>query len=350
MKAIQIDKPYNSSLKVINPKKLGKYDILIEVGYCGICGTDLHIYEGKVPFVKYPIIPGHEFSGKVAAIGSEVVNIDIGEKVAVNPNLSCKDYRFSKENYCFYCRKNRPHFCNNWEAIGVTMDGAYAEYVVCPISSVFKIPKNVSLREAVFMEPIACCLHGLNRLNLSPENNVLIIGAGPIGLLMTALIKTEYKSRIIVSEPNTFRRMQAISQGADIVIDPQSESLDEIILNETEGNGVDNAIEAVGSVQTALEAIKILNKGGEALIFGVTEIEETIDLKLHNLYSKELSLFGSFTNPHENYEALKFLENKTIDTSKIISHILPLDRIEEGLMFLKKGSDNVLKILVKPEE
>ena len=167
---------------------------------------------------------------------------------------------------------------------------------------------------------------------------------------MTALIKTEYKSRIIVSEPNTFRRMQAISQGADIVIDPQSESLDEIILNETEGNGVDNAIEAVGSVQTALEAIKILNKGGEALIFGVTEIEETIDLKLHNLYSKELSLFGSFTNPHENYEALKVLENKKVNTSKIISHVLSLDRIEEGLMFLKKGSDNVLKILVKPEE
>lgn len=350
MKAIQIDKPYNSSLKVINPKKLGIHDILIEVGYCGICGTDLHIYEGKVPFVKYPIILGHEFSGKVAAIGSEVRNIDIGEKVAVNPNLSCKDYHFSKENYCFYCRKNRPHFCYKWEAIGVTTDGAYAEYVVCPISSVFKIPKNVSLKEAAFMEPIACCLHGLKRLNLTPENTVLIIGAGPIGLLMTALIKTEYKSRIIVSELNKFRRMQAISQGADIVIDPRSESLDEIILNETEGNGVDNAIEAVGSVQTAFEAIKFLNKGGEALIFGVTEIEETIDLKLHNLYSKELSLFGSFTNPHENYEALKLLENKTVNTSKIISHILSLDRVEEGLMLLNKGIDNVLKILIKPDD
>ena len=184
----------------------------------------------------------------------------------------------------------------------------------------------------------------------SPENKVLIIGAGPIGLLMTALIKTEYKSKIIVSEPNKFRRMQAISQGADIVIDPQSESLEEIILNETEENGVDNAIEAVGSVQTAHEAIKFLNKGGEVLIFGVTGIEETINLKLHTLYSKELSLFGSFTNPHENYEALKLLENKTLNTSKIISHIFSLNKVEEGLMILKKGSNNVLKILVKPEE
>ncbi|MHA2074451.1 MAG: alcohol dehydrogenase catalytic domain-containing protein, partial [Candidatus Hodarchaeales archaeon] len=318
--------------------------------YCGICGTDLHIYEGKVPFVKFPIIPGHEFSGKVAAIGSEVINIDIGEKVAVNPNLSCKDYRFSKKNYCFYCKKNRPHFCNNWEAIGVTMAGAFAEYVVCPISSVFKIPRNISLREAVFMEPIACCLHGLNRLNFTPKNTVLIIGAGPIGLLMTTLIKMEYKSRIIVSEPNKFRRMQAISQGADIVIDPRSESLEEIILNETEGNGVDNAIEAVGSLQTASEAIKYLNKGGEVLIFGVTEPKKSIDLILNNLYSKELSLFGSFTNPHENYQALEFLENKVLNASKLVSHELSLNRVEEGLMLLRNRSDNVLKILVKPEE
>jgi threonine dehydrogenase-like Zn-dependent dehydrogenase len=303
-----------------------------------------------MPFVKFPIIPGHEFSGTIAAIGSSVKNFIVGEKVSINPNLSCADFGSKKEAFCFYCKKNRPHFCENWRAIGVTMDGAFAEYVVCPASSAYRIPNNVSLREAAFMEPIACCLHGLYQLKITSGSIGLVIGAGPIGLLIISLLKSLYKSHVIVSEPNSSRRSVAKLLGANLTIDPINESLEEIILNETERNGVDIAIEAVGSGLTSSEALKYTNKGGKVLIFGVSEPEETIDLNLFDLYSKEISLFGSFTNPYENNDAMKVLKNKTIDISRLISHELPLEKLEEGLQLSKKGSDNVSKILVRIDE
>ncbi len=348
MKAGQFERPFNINVGGYDIPPIGEYDLLVKVAYCGICGTDLHIYEGQVPFVQFPIIPGHEFSGTIAAIGSKVTNFSIGEKIAINPNLSCKDRRYNLQEYCYYCKKNRPHFCTNWEAIGVTMNGGFSEFVRCPSTSAFKVPNKVSLKEAAFMEPIACCLHGLRHIRISSEDTVLVIGAGPIGLLMISLIESQYRSKIIVSEPNQSRRHFAQDFGADIVIDPNNESLKEIIKTETDEEGVDASIEAVGSSATVEEAINLLNKGGKALIFGVSN--DTIKLNLFELYSKELSLFGSFTNPHENDEALNILKSKSLKTSELISHILPIERLEEGLKMMKTKNENVKKIFVQFKE
>ncbi|MFX0087293.1 MAG: zinc-dependent alcohol dehydrogenase family protein [Candidatus Hodarchaeota archaeon] len=350
MKAMQFENPFTVKLREIKISELGKNDLLIKVGYTGICGTDLHIYEGKNPFVKFPIIPGHEFSGTITAVGSSVMNFVQGENVSINPNLSCIDLGLKEENYCFYCKRVRPHFCKNWKAIGVTVNGAFAEYVVCPSTSAYRIPENVSLKEAVFMEPIACCLHGIYKLKITSGSIVLIIGAGPIGLLMVSLIKSLYNSHIIVIEPRISRRNLAKLFGANLIIDPINESLNEVIETETEGNGVDFAIEAVGSRVTSYIALEFLNKGGKALIFGVSKPMETIVLNLFELYNKEISLIGSFTNPYENNDAMKILQNKSINISKLISHELPLEKLEEGLQLLKRGLDNAIKILIRIED
>ncbi|MFX0124233.1 MAG: zinc-dependent alcohol dehydrogenase family protein [Candidatus Hodarchaeota archaeon] len=326
--------------------KLGNYDLLVKIYFCGICGTDLHIYEGQVPFVKYPIIGGHEFSGKITNIGLKVKGFSIGDKIAVNPNLSCKDKRLSKDNHCYYCRKNRPHFCSNWDALGVTQNGGFAEYVVCPSTSVIKVPKEVSLKNALFMEPIACCIHGLNRLKIQTKDTILIVGAGPIGLLMVSLIKSLYRSKVIVSEPNSSRSILASNLGADIVIDPSENSLTEIVYDETEKQGVDISIEVVGSSRTAKDAIELLNRGGKSLIFGVSPPEETLQIKLFELYNKEISLFGSFTNPHENHEALELLRNDIIDPSKIVSHELSIENLEKGLLLMRNITSDVKKIII----
>lgn len=350
MKAIQFDSPFNIKMKEYNIPTLGKYSLLVKVAYCGICGTDMHIYEGKVPFVKYPIIPGHEFSGTIKAVGSKVTGYSIGEEVAINPNLSCKDHGYNPHDYCYYCKKNRPHFCINWEAIGVTMNGGFSEFVVCPNTSAFKVPKEVSLKEAALMEPIACCLHGLQHIKIRSENTVLVIGAGPIGLMMVSLIKAFYKSKIIVSEPHPSRRNLAIQFGADIAIDSNNEVLKNVIKKETNNYGVDVSIEAVGGTKTALEAIGCLNRGGKALLFGVSMPEDTINLNLFELYSKELSLFGSFTNPHENDQALEILKNKLMNASELISHIFPIWKLEEGLKLMKNKAKDVKKILIQIED
>jgi threonine dehydrogenase-like Zn-dependent dehydrogenase len=346
MKAAMFEHP--GIVKICEKKvpKLGKFDLLVKINYCGICGTDVHIYEGQVPFVKYPLIGGHEFSGRVKSIGSKVNEFSIGDRIAVNPNLSCKDKSLREDEYCYYCKKDRPHFCTNWEALGVTKNGGFAEYVVCPSTSAVKIPKGVSLKNALFMEPIACCIHGLNRLKIQALATILVIGAGPIGLLMVSLIKSLYKSKVIISEPNRSRRNLALNLGADLVIDPREYSLADVVYDETEKQGVDISIEAVGSSRTATEAIELLNRGGQSLIFGVSPSEEAIPLKLFELYDKEISLFGSYTNPHENNEAIKLLENNTIDPSKIVSHELSIENLEKGLLLMRNITNEVKKIVI----
>ncbi|MFX0209783.1 MAG: zinc-dependent alcohol dehydrogenase family protein [Candidatus Hodarchaeota archaeon] len=350
MKVARFENPFDIKIRQYQTPTIRDDDLLINVAYCGICGTDIHIYEGQVPFVTFPIIPGHEFSGTIKAMGANVTDFAIGEKVAINPNLSCKDHGYSFDEYCYYCKKNRPHFCINWEAIGVTRNGGFSEFVVCPSTSAFKVPQNVSLTEAAFMEPIACCLHGLQQVNIGSRNTVLVIGAGPIGLLMVSLIKSLYRSKIIVSEPHHSRRKLAARLGADITVDPKDEILKEVINGETKNYGVDVSIEAVGSTTTSLEAIKCLNKGGKALLFGVSKPEDTIKLNLFELYSKELSVYGTFTNPHENDKALEMLDNKSIKVSALISHILSIDKLEEGLKLIKNKTQDVKKILIRIEE
>ncbi|MFW9906093.1 MAG: zinc-dependent alcohol dehydrogenase family protein [Candidatus Thorarchaeota archaeon] len=346
MKAAIFEKPNLINVCEKKIPRLGVNELLIEINYCGICGTDVHIYEGQVPFVKYPIIGGHEFSGRVVDIGSKVHNLSSGDRISVNPNLSCKDKIIKQEDFCYYCKKDRPHFCTNWEALGVTTNGGFAEYVVCPSTAAVKIPKPVSSQKALFMEPIACCIHGLNCLKIQNSDVVLILGAGPIGLLMLSLIKSIYSSTVIVSEPNSSRRNLASNLGADVVIDPIKRSLSNIVYDKTEKRGVDISIEAVGSSKTATEAIELLNKGGQSLIFGVSPAEESITLRMFEIYNKEISLFGSFTNPHENQEAMKLLQNDVIDPSKLISHEFSIEELEKGILLLKNLEEDVSKIII----
>ncbi|MHA2224075.1 MAG: alcohol dehydrogenase catalytic domain-containing protein [Candidatus Hodarchaeales archaeon] len=347
MKAAVIHQPRSISFMNQEIPQLGKFEILVKVAYCGICGTDIHIYEGKVPQAKYPIIAGHEFSGVIVDKGLKVDTVNIGDKVAINPNLSCKDFIHELGNLCYYCEKYRPHFCINWQALGVTHNGGFAEYVKCPCTSVVKISPNVSLKEATFMEPIACCLHGLNKVHISDNDTILIIGAGPIGLLMTSLIKSISNPHIIVSEIKESRRKLALQVGADLVIDPSSSSLADIVSKETHNYGVDISIEAVGGLETSIEAIKLLNKGGRALLFGVSKPTEKMSLNLFDLYNRELSLFGSFTNPHENVQAMELLERKIIKPKILISHFFSLEKLKKALLLIKNNVEGVNKTLIE---
>jgi threonine dehydrogenase-like Zn-dependent dehydrogenase len=340
MRIAEIEEPRKISIKERTVKKsLQKNEILISVAFCGICGTDRHIYEGGVPFVKYPIVPGHEFSGTVVEIGSNVKKLSIGDRVAVNPNLSCKDKEFSSLEYCYYCKKHRPHFCTNWEAIGVTKPGAFAEYVITPDSSAFKIPAGVSLKEGALMEPIACCLHGINKLNISSEDTILIIGAGPIGLLMVGLIKSLFGSTIIVSEVLESRLNLAKNLGANYTVNPTRTLLEEFINDLTDGFGLDISIECVGSLKSAEDAVKYLNRGGKALLFGVTN--EHLNLDLFQVYSKEIAIFGSFTNPNENKKSLQILKDKLFQPLDLISHEFPLEKLEYGLRLMDFAEEKI---------
>src|SRR5258708_310091 len=183
MRAVIIDAPGDIRVGSVPDPTPRPDELIIRVEACGICGTDLHLIDGDSPLARYPLVPGHEFAGEVVALGSDLArqsgsatSIPVGSRVAIEPNLSC--------GYCDSCRSGRENLCRNYAAIGVTMNGALAEYVAVPASKAYVLPDSLSLHEAALIEPVSCAVHGMHSLNPQSGDTVLIVGAGTMGMLL----------------------------------------------------------------------------------------------------------------------------------------------------------------------
>ncbi|MGQ9690542.1 MAG: alcohol dehydrogenase catalytic domain-containing protein, partial [Thermoproteota archaeon] len=198
-------------LRVIDKEvpKISEYEVLIKVGACGICGTDLHFFKGEWK-VNTPLVLGHEFSGTVVQVGSKVDGIKVGDHVVAEPNVLC--------GKCKYCRMSEKNFfCENIQAIGVTVDGAFAEYVKAPERNVYRIPEDMSFEEAALIEPLACIIRGIDRVGISVGSNVAIVGTGPIGLLMIQVVKHYGASKVFALDIVEDRLRLAQELGATYV-------------------------------------------------------------------------------------------------------------------------------------
>ncbi|PLR95889.1 zinc-dependent alcohol dehydrogenase family protein [Bacillus sp. T33-2] len=279
-------------------------EILIKVKSCGICGTDQHIYHGHPGSaeVNPPIILGHELAGEVVEVGAEVTNLQAGDRVSIDPNIYC--------GTCKYCRSNRTHLCENLQAVGVTRDGGMGEYCVVPEANCYKIPDSMTFEEAALVEPLGCVLHGFRKIQLSPLSKVLIIGGGFIGQLFLQLVKQQNIDYIIVSEPAENKKEILFRLGANEVFTPKDE-------RELEADVV---IECVGRPESMEFAFKAAGKGGQVLLFGVAAPETVISVSPFEIFSKELTIKGSFVNPYTHEEAISLIAKKIIDVQQLISH------------------------------
>ena len=194
--------------------KVGKEDVLIQVKACGICGTDVHIYEGDkgAAEVTPPTILGHEFSGVVAEVGSSVTNVKVGDRVCIDPNCYC--------GKCDFCRNGIAHYCTDMIGYGTTVNGGFAEYCSVNQRQVYKLGDNTTFEQGAMTEPVACCLHGIDMCNIHPGSSVVVIGGGMIGLLMLQLARLAGAARTALLEPVEAKREVAKKLGADICIDP----------------------------------------------------------------------------------------------------------------------------------
>ncbi len=337
MKAAFIDKPHSLNIIDRDIPSFSSREALIKVHACGVCGTDLHIYEGVMPWAKLPLIPGHEFSGVVVDVGKYVDSVSIGDVVVVDPNITC--------GLCRYCRSAKRNLCPNIESIGVTRDGGFAEYVVAPISQLYRVPSGLSLDEAAFTEPVACCLHGITRLSIKPGEDVLIVGAGPIGLVHLQLAKRTGAGRVIVAEVNDMRLKLAEKLGADLTVNPSEGGTVETVKGFLKGKGVEAAIDAAGGSTPLTLALSCLEPGGRLLVFGVASENDTWTIKPYDIYKRELTIIGSFINPYEMDSALNLLASGAIDVKPLISHVIKLEDLEKAL---KREIPNTIKVLVKP--
>jgi len=315
-------------------RPLEKNELLIKVAACGVCGTDKHIYEGNAPS-SIPVILGHEYSGTITDKGSTNTKFEIGDKVAIDPNIYC--------GCCKYCRIGKVNFCENLKALGVTRDGGFAEYSIVPVSQAYLVPNDFDLSVAAFAEPLSCCIRGIEHASISPGNSVVIIGGGPIGLIMIQLVKNAGASRIILIEPDQQKQKLGIDLGADYCLSSVEENISEKI-NELTDSQVDVVIECVGNKDTVDQAIKLAGKGGKVVIFGLAPKDQHITLNLQYLFHKELKIFNSFLNPFTIKPAIDLLIHKRINVQKLITKKVSLKNINE--IFHENDFTHDIKVLI----
>uniref|UniRef100_A0A7C5XGU7 Alcohol dehydrogenase n=1 Tax=Ignisphaera aggregans TaxID=334771 RepID=A0A7C5XGU7_9CREN len=325
MRAIVINKPFEAYIKDVDDPKPGVGEVLVSVKACGVCGTDIHIFRGEESRVSYPIVPGHEFSGVVVDVGSDVGgDVSVGDSVVVDPNVFCGE--------CYYCRRGYSNYCERWEGIGVTRDGGMAEKVVVPAKAVYRIPKDIPFDVAALAEPISCILHGIDLASPYNVHSIAIFGAGPIGLIFLILLKRFTSAKIAVFEVASHRIDMAKVIGADIVENPLNIDIAKIANEVSNGRGFDMVIDASGNIDAISRILKLdfIAPTGKILLFGVAPPNKKVEIEPHQIYRKEVKIIGSYVNPYTMYRAIDVLKSIK-EFNKIIDRI----DLEEALSILK---------------
>jgi threonine dehydrogenase-like Zn-dependent dehydrogenase len=327
------------------PAITGPTEALIKVEGVGICGTDLHILQ--VPPVhpaKTGIILGHEFTGRIVELGDDIADFEIGEAVLIDPHPGCGS--------CIECRRGFPDHCATLIAasgepghpatIGIFSHGAMASHVVVPKQALYKVSGTVSPHIRALAEPLSCVVNAADKIKVQPGDFVVILGAGPIGLLFTALLRAGGASKIIVSEPSHYRRTAALRCGADAAVEPKDLARE---VAEKMGEGPDVVIEAVGPLLPL--AVELARTGGRILQFGHDESVQPA-VPVGDLLKKELIVYGAFIGKNSFEKTARIMESGRLPLEEIISHKLPLRKVHEGIELLRAGKG--LKIVLFPEE
>jgi 2-desacetyl-2-hydroxyethyl bacteriochlorophyllide A dehydrogenase len=304
----------------------------------GVCGTDVHIFRGEFPSAR-PVVLGHEIAGTVDAAGSAVKGIREGDLVTVQPNTFC--------GVCRYCRLGREHLCLEMRAYGVHMDGGFAAAMVASAKTVYRLPVGLEARIGCFAEPLACALHGMDRLGVSSASTVLVIGAGAVGLMLARLSCLAGAGLVAVSEPHADRRAAALSFGAGLVADPGAEGWRESLMEATAGQGFDSVIDAVGGATTFEQAVSLTARGGKVLVFGVAPPDAAAAIRPYEIFSRELTVIGTLINPYTHERAVQILPQMGLD--KFSVEALPLARLREALD-AHAGGRAAIKIQILPQE
>lgn len=313
-------------------------EVKIRVKACGICGSDVHGYLGTTGRRIAPMIMGHEFCGEVVELGSKVSRLKTGDRVSVYPVEFCGE--------CEMCRKGAVHLCLNKRAYGVLdVDGAFAEYINVPEKCCFGIADSVSYETASLMEPLAVAYRGIGNAGDLNGKTVLIVGAGTIGLLALACVKQKNVGKIIVSDLSGHRLDVAKKMGADVTINPGQEDFKQRILDETDGKGVDTAVEAVGAEATVRQAMSALRLSGTAVWIGNNQ--RMINMDMQEVVTHELSVHGSFLYGYEEFrKVVSLLNEKKIYVDPLISKTISLDEAPEYFDILAHNPGNLIKVVV----
>lgn len=319
---------------------VGPKEVLIQVKACGICGTDVHIYEGDkgAAEVTPPTILGHEFAGVIVETGSDVSKYRVGDRVCIDPNCYC--------GACDFCKSGEVHFCEHMIGYGTTVNGGFAEYCAVNESQVYRLGEHTTFAQGAMTEPVACCLHGIDMCRIKPGQQVVVIGGGMIGLLMVQLAKLAGASRVALLEPVEKKREMGKKLGADICIDPLHEDV-KSKLREAGMGWIRTVIECAGLPATMEQAIDLAGNKGTVMMFGLTKPDAEITVKPFQIFQKELTLKASYINPNTQQRALDLIDSGRLDVKSMVCGEIRLEQLEEVLSNPKMRAEG--KYIVNPE-
>lgn len=298
----------------------GPREVVVEVAACGICGTDLHILEGEFA-PSLPVIPGHEFAGTIVALGTDVTELAIGQRVAVDPSLYCYE--------CYYCRLGRNNLCERWSALGVGAPGGAAEFALAPVGSCVVLPDDVRVEDAALIEPLACAVHGYDVLAANLGAHVLIYGSGTMGLMMLQLAKHAGAASVDVTDINADRLDAAKLLGCTAV-GASANELDR-------RRGWDVVIDATGAAAAIQDGLRRVAPGGTFLQFGVSNYSTRVEIEPYAIYNKEITITGSMAVLHSFERAAELFAAGILPPDVFISDRMPLAKFPEALARFKDG-------------
>jgi len=320
--------------------------MLLKVHSCAICGSDLRIYKDGNPRITAPQIIGHEIAGEVVAVGKEINNFKVGDRVAVGADVPC--------NECIYCKSNMPNCCDINYAIGYQLEGGFSEFMLLdPLAVKYgpiqRFGSHISYDSAALAEPLACCINGYERGLMQSDRSVVIFGAGPIGIMLAMLAPMFRASQVIIIDPNESRlqRVEAL-QLASHFINPEKTNLTEVIFDLTNGLGADMIFTACPIVETHEKAVEVVSKRGVINFFGgLPKTASPITLNSNQLHYREAYITGSHgSTPKQHKRALHLIESKEVNVEPLITHRYNLKDIKEA--FQKAFSGEALKVMVNP--
>lgn len=344
MKALVLTEYNHIELSDVPDPDVGAEDVLVRVHACGICGSDIHGYDGSTGRRIPPLVMGHEAAGVVEAVGPAVRNFKAGDRVTFDSTVSC--------GRCHFCRRGQINLCDNRRVLGVScgeyrQNGAFAELVAVPQNILYKLPDGLSFESAALIEAVSIAVHAANITRLSLGDTALVVGSGMIGLLAIQAIRLRGAGRVIATDVEESRLEMARQLGADITLNARQLDIPAEVARLTDGRGADAALEVVGHQQTVNDAIAAVRKGGAVTLVG--NLSPKIEFPLQSVVTREITVQGSCASQGEYPECIRLLESGAIRVEPLITAKATLAEGPEWFARLYRGVPGAMKVLVCPQ-
>lgn len=336
MKAIYLEKPGEIVEKDVAKPQIEEDEILVETKSVGICGSDTEYYEsGRIGefLVEEPIILGHEVAGLVVEVGEGVEDLEVGERVALEPGIPCRK--------CKYCKSGRYNLCPDVDFMATPpSDGAFAEYLSHPADFAFKLPESISYDEGALVEPLSVGVHAARRANVQPGDRVAILGAGSVGLATLQVAIVRGASEIIITDLVDFRLEKAMEFGATEAINVEKDSIESYI------SSFNEVIQTAGAAQPYKQALELVERGGKVVQVGFSS-SERVSIKSNLLITREVDMLGSFRYVNTYSDSISMLAKGQVDLEPMISKYFPPEEVEAALLYPKENPESCIKAMVK---